>query len=573
VLFIFDCSASMQAPGRFEVAQSQLAQVLEELARQAGEALQVGLTVYGRRTKAYGRETDPDLFYRFRSPPDGTPLLTAAGENRRRQMGSEAFFRQFPHPDRDVEELLPVAGGRAETAQQRLQALRKEECQGCTPLYHAMTRALEAGFSLPESDPAIRQIVVVSDGVNMPYDSDDSGIREVGLTVNQRDLDGLRSALSARRGRYRVSLVLFGGQLTAVEQSQRRALDALQRDFPDAFEVHYAPDAREIARSLREAFPKAQIELVAGRSPSSGQPLALNTPQAVAGWPTDGWPRRELERRWVRLRPPGELRTIEAELELRGGERVVLQWAHQAREGRLALVDDEQIARSSAPLVPPSSLAAPRNLILDALDPIRSVGQIERLAFRLRDRDAWDKFTPRPWAIWTEITPLAPATTASQVCFDVLWKDNINFPRFEIPSPALMRGSRVRAQVWLRETPPPPTAQLVLPKGVTAQTPSRPTPGWRVVQTDGDDGSRTVTVTWRPTEPKGTPAELAQYAVWAWPPADRVRRRLAQDGSLAIHEFVYTRPATVGSDVTLSWVSGEEFRRGAYAATWELTIE
>nr|WP_273390173.1 hypothetical protein [Thermomonas hydrothermalis] len=83
VLFIFDCSASMQAPGRFEVAQSQLAQMLGELAREAGEGLQVGLSVYGRRTKAYGRETDPDLFYRFRSPPDGTPLLTPAGESRR----------------------------------------------------------------------------------------------------------------------------------------------------------------------------------------------------------------------------------------------------------------------------------------------------------------------------------------------------------------------------------------------------------------------------------------------------------------------------------------------------------
>lgn len=575
VLFIFDCSASMQAPGRFEVAQSQLAQVLGELARDAGEGLQVGLSVYGRRTKAYGRETDPDLFYRFRSPPDGTPLLTPAGESRRRQMGSDAFFRQFPHPDRDVEELVPVAGGRAEVAQQRLQALRKEECQGCTPLYFAITRALEAGFSLPESDPAVRQIVVVSDGVNMPYDSDDSGIREVGLAVNQRDLEGLRSALSQRRGRYRVSVVLFGGPLTAVEQSQRRALDTLQRDFPDAFELHYAPDVREIARAIRDAFPKSRLELLTSPTQPSGQPLTWNTPQAVAGWPSDGLPRRELERRWVRLRTAGETRRVETELALRGGERVVLQWSSQSRDGRLTLVDDEQIARGGAPLVPPQGLAAPRNLIIEALDPLRSVGQIERLAFRLRDQDSFEKFTPRPWAIWSEITPLEARTPPppGQVCFDVLWRDNINFPRFEIPTLTPRGTSRVRAQVWVRETPPPPAAQLVLSRGQSAQTPTRPTPGWRVTQAETDDAGRIVTVTWRPAEPKTSPIELAAYAVWVWPPADRVHRRFAQDGTVAIHEFHFISPSSVGSDVTLSWVSADEFRRGAYTATWEFPVD
>jgi hypothetical protein len=575
VLFIFDCSASMQAPGRFEVAQTQLAQVLDELEREAGDGLQVGLTVYGRRTKAYGRETDPDLFYRFRSPPDGTPLLTSAGESRRRQMGSDAFFRQFPHPDRDVEELVPVAGGRASAAQNHLRALRKEECQGCTPLYYAITRALEAGFSLPESDPAIRQIVVVSDGVNMPYDSDDSGIREVGLSVNQRDLEGLRAALSQRRGRYRVSVVLFGGQLTAVEQSQRRALDALQRDFPDAFELHYAPDVREIAHAIRQAFPKSRLELLTSPTQASGQPLTWNTPQAVAGWPADGLPRRELQRCWVRLRTAGEQRTVQTELELRGGERVVLQWSSPSRDSRLVFADDEQIARGGAPLVPPPSLATPRNMLIEALDPIRSLGQVERLSFRLRDQDASEKFTPRPWAIWTEVTPLGPRpfTPPSQVCFDVLWKDNINFPRFEVPIPPWKGISRVRAQVWLRETPPPPTAQLVLSRGQSAQTPAQPTPGWRVTQSDTDNGGRTVTVTWRPAQPKSTPAELAEYAVWVWPAASRVRRRFAQDGTIAIHEFSFDNPSFVGSDIAVSWVSAEEFRRGAYTATWEFSLD
>lgn len=575
VLFIFDCSASMQAPGRFEVAQNQLAQVLEELGREAGEGLQVGLTVYGRRTKAYGRETDPDLLYRFRSPPDGTPLLTSAGETRRRQMGSDAFFRQFPHPDRDVEELLPVVGGRAEAALSRLRALRKEECLGCTPLYYAITRALEGGFSLPKSDPAICQIVVVSDGVNMPYDSDDSGIREVGLTVNQRDLEGLRSALTQRRGRYRVSVVLFGGQLTAVEQSQRRALDTLQRDFPDAFELHYVPDVRELVRAIRQAFPKSRLELLTSPTSASGQPLSWNTPQAVAGWPTDGLPRRELERRWVRLRTAGEQRTLEAELELRGGERVVLQWSSQSRDARLVFVDDEQIARGQAPLQPPPSHATPRNLLLEALDPLRSVGQIERLAFRLRDRDASEKFTPRPWAIWTEIAPLGPRSLPppSQVCFDVLWKENVNFPRFEVPVPPWKGASRVRAQVWLRENPPLPTSQIVLARGQSAQSPSKPTPGWRVAQTETDDGGRKVTVAWRPPERKSNVAQLAEYAVWVWPPADRVRRRFAQDATMAIHEFSFTNPSFVGSDITVSWVSAEEFRRGAYTAILEFPVD
>lgn len=575
VLFIFDCSASMQAPGRFEVAQDQLAQVLGELAREGGEALQVGLMVYGRRTKAYGRETDPDLLYRFRSPPEGTPLLTPAGENRRRQLGNEAFFRQFPHPDRDVEELLPVAGGRAEAAQARLLALRKEECQGCTPLYYAITRALEAGFSLPESDPTLRQIVVVSDGVNMPYDSDDSGIREVGLTVNQRDLESLRAALAQRRGRFHVNVVLFGGQLTVVEQSQRRALEALQRDFPDAFEVHYAPDAREIARSLREAFPKSRLELLASRTQSSGQPLAFNTLQPVAGWPTDGLPRRELERRWVRLRTAGDQRTVEAELELRGGERVVLQWQPQSRDARLLFVDDEQLARGSAPASAPSGLADPRDLLVEALDPIRSVGRIERLAFRLRHRQASERFTPRPWAFWVELTPrgAAPTTPPRQAAVDVLWRENINFPRFEIPVKAWSGVSRVQAQVWFRDSLPPPEALLVVARGQAGQTPVRPTPGWRVDQALAEDGSRTISVTWRPPQAKSDPLALLEYVVWPWPPADRVRRRLAQDGSLAIHEFSYTQPSTVAADISLSWVSAEQFRRGAYSANLDFSVE
>src|SRR6185369_13054436 len=124
-------------------------------------------------------------------------------------------------------------------------------------------------------------------GVNMPYDSNDGVIRPTGLRVNNADREALEAALSNHAQDTQVSVVLFGAPpQKPTERAQLDALQAISGAHPN-FRLFPVPNAADITRTIRNAFPKASIELRAAE-PSTVQPMKFNQPISVRDWPGDG---------------------------------------------------------------------------------------------------------------------------------------------------------------------------------------------------------------------------------------------------------------------------------------------
>ena len=85
-------------------------------------------------------------------------------------------------------------------------------------------------------------------------------------------------------------------------------------------------------------------------------------------WGSDQLLRPQAQRRLVRLMIPGSERPLERELDLLGGERVVLQF--NSRDAQLSFVGDGLRQRGYGKAQPPNRDSAP--LLVDALDPVRT---------------------------------------------------------------------------------------------------------------------------------------------------------------------------------------------------------
>jgi hypothetical protein len=280
-----------------------------------------------------------------------------------------------------------------------------------------------------------------------------------------------------------------------------------------------------------------------------------------------------LDRRNVRLTPPGEKRYLETGLELLGGERVVLNY--DSRLGRLAYENDRLTTRNTGRA---QSLRAAdnRKLLLDALDPERVGPTINRFHFRVRDEDFENRFTPRPRYVWLELTPRSAAGDASdQVfpCIDASFVRNTNLPIVQMPVDGWPESPKARVQSWFRYTDPVATHQAIVPRGQAGQTLAVGSDKWRVEQTGGEPGiARKITVIWEPREPAGSAQGLFDRAVWASPQPDTTRRHYSVDGSAAIHEFIYSRADAANEDVRLRIVSRTDFQQGAYFAEFDFDL-
>jgi len=150
IVFIFDYSASMNepAPGnkkRIDYARQAMLDVLGDLA-QPGR-YDVGLWLYGHRV---GKRTGTGERH-WRVPAEVQASLE----------------RQGIWPNNDVEEVIAPRRLNAQSYGAFEAALSPQLGWGVTPLYQAMTQAMEKGFPSPEEvGNRPRWLVVVTDGVN-----------------------------------------------------------------------------------------------------------------------------------------------------------------------------------------------------------------------------------------------------------------------------------------------------------------------------------------------------------------------------------------------------------------------
>jgi hypothetical protein len=132
----------------------------------------------------------------------------------------------FPHPDRDIEVMLsPKAGWEAEI-DAKLRSLAVERCFGVTPLYASITKALEEVNAV--KGVGSRQVIVLSDGVNIPNACDLSRdvLLQKGKEQNAADLDEL-TKLNGKSSKVNVRVVLFGGVKPGLEARQLADLIAV----------------------------------------------------------------------------------------------------------------------------------------------------------------------------------------------------------------------------------------------------------------------------------------------------------------------------------------------------------
>jgi hypothetical protein len=570
VMIVFDCSASMQADSRFPPAKREVIDLLKELDQDARGSLRVGLMAYGRQTPA---DAFSKKYYELKMRYDAPNNLTPHGrEQKSNWRGTVPFEVAFPHPDRDVKVYAPLAAPLQ--AIQQLNEFQIEQCRGCTPLYYSIQTALDQGFSdLPRNTAGVRQIVVISDGVNMPYETYNGAIgTTVGLGVNNQDRASLDSSLARHSEDTQVLVVLFGvTEQTETEKEQLKALQNMAKTHRN-FQVSLVPNANGIKKAIYDALPKATIELRRPDSPASTQQMAFNQPLSIRDWPADGLLRREPLRETVHLKLPGESRTIDHELELLGGERVVLQY--DPSEGQAFFIPDEQAQtfRKSNKVQPPRPTDT-RRLQFDALDPERIGLTVSKFNFRLREEEDALRFAPRPKYIWVEMKPVLLGGETTQQSFpfiDTAWKENVNLPWLQMAVEKWPDCPAAKAKAWFRYTDPLALAQAKISPDRASQVLTAGPMKWQIDQTGGDAGSpRKITATWEPTDGQPELQKLLDQAVWLTPPPDLTRRQYALDGSTAIHEFTYNRADVSSVDIRV--VSKANFEQGAYST--ELTFD
>jgi hypothetical protein len=559
IMFVFDCSASMQGPN-FKAAKSEFQGALDELWRRAGSALHCGLIAYGRQTNAGAAEYHGDSRREDLRPlsPNGQPL-------------DPLFVKAHPHPDGDVSTLVPINDGTANNVLAALNGMRSEDCRGVTPLYYSIRYAIDNVRRNAPGD-GVRQIVVISDGVNMPYNcfkragSDDYEVGATGKTVIRDDYAQLEKALQASQDDVHVTIQLFGTRGTDFERGQYKDLKTLDSRHPNLEVIDVR--AGGITQSILDSLPKTRIELSSAPAESTGQTLTFNQPQEVKDWGSDGLLRREPEHRLVRLTPPGAGRAEEKELGLVGGERVVVEY--DARDEKLRFRGDGLVHRAWGDAKPSGSSDAGRKLLFDALDPERSGSIIQNFHFRIRDEQAEQRFTPRPSHVWLEISPRLSNSAADVVfpCIDAIWVENVNLPHLQAAVKRWPECSQAHVRAWFRYSQPQ-GAETVLRRGDGGMTLDVGAEKWRIEQDAGTE--RRLTVSWEPRHAEPGLEKLLGSAVWLSPAPETTHRLYAPDGSMARHEFTYSR-GNVSNDVRVQIVSRAQFQQGAYAAEFEFDI-
>ena len=387
----------------------------------------------------------------------------------------------------------------------------------------------------------------------MPYETYKGSIgTKAGIVTNNADLEALKSAVQRHVNDTQVSVVLFGGiGQNPVEQSQLSALTQIANVNAN-FRVFPVPNAAQIEQTILSTFPKAALELRGPETSGLTQPMTFNQPVTVRDWPTDGALRREPVRQIVRVTPPGEIKPMDRELELIGGERVILQY--EPREGQSLFIGDNLDRRKTA-VVKSQRLNDPRRLLLDALDPERVALTVSKFNFRLRDEDEQHRFAPRPRYVWLEVTPILASGEAADrtfPCIDISLKEYNNLPWLEMPVKNWPECPTARVKAWLRHAEPLASATATISRDRASQSLQSGTEKWRIEQTAGDGGTpRKITAIWEPTDGQPSLQKLLDRAVWLTPPPDAIRRQYAVDGSAAIHEFIYNRPDTNNVEIRI----------------------
>ena len=553
LMFIFDCSASMQqltpSGSRLDVARNALMgrePVEGVLERLAGTGLyQIGLRIYGHRVGWNPRNTEE-----VRRREDEILKLFPKAVNR------DAYLAELQkvRPGDDVDRVLPITDFTKRELDEVGRLLYKLKPWGITPLYLSIVRAVEQDFE-PGSDATQRRIVVLTDGKDEQRQDRDLA------PALYKDQKGVLDAFEQHRRQRRndpIQLDVVGFQLSEARELEEIAKQTGGGFFP-------ASDPQQLIQQLERSLGLSNFEVV----PLSGSPIG---PGDFGKWlaivPSPRKPTAHLVR-LLSTRSP-----VEASVVLEGGEALEMQLSNDDR--RLEHRRYNQDLRDSVErLRDPDPRHEGREFLIATHQPPTRSGNEVRFPISVQSQDE-TQFTPRPVEAWVEIRPvLTDGTTMPQTYtfFDRYFEPERPVPvlMYEVPHwPA--EATQAEIDLWCKFYPTEPNREVTL--GEVANRSDLPenrrsipdAPGvtfdvqTRSIGTPGEERTQVI-VSVRHAQAAGS---LDGIKVELDPPPQRVLHRYFNNKQLARHYFEFdgVSPNTV-RDYRLRLTTAQRLKQGA----------
>ncbi len=564
IVFIFDYSASMNEPAprnktRIDYARQAMLDVLAELA-QPGR-YDVGLWLYGHRVGKRAGTGDRH----WRVPGDVQARLE----------------RQGIWPNNDVEQVVTPRRLNAQSYAVFEEALAQKQGWGLTPLYQAMTQALETGFPTPqEAGSRPRWLVVVTDGVN-----------EVDKLQGQPDLmrnytlADVEAALVRDAQRYqqpvRLCVVFCAPKPGDAEKAnQYDQLKRLASNSEQGRQFVERPEADQIIGALRDTLGLREF-VVIEESAASGErkrgpaPLggAINVPPPFA---SDKRYRVELEN--MPLVAPAPIMLLGGEAIRLYAERQGASWTLRHRRypaaGEDVVLLPAEREHVGNPWARPQEPLQPQAFYV-AVHDVKRAGDGRRFRVSVQNDDG-SRFSPRPVQVLALLKPIVrdnrddPIGTFFFCDLDVEPGQPVPILNFHAANwPAGVR--RASLDLWFRMAQAQPTRELSVGElerdGSTlagdggqeliykAQIKEEPTGGFAVIVQERQP--QAANGEWYPV--------LIELAGGDLSPPAAVVRRYYPDSRSAQHRFIFPDVAAADElrERRLRLTTLADFRRGA----------
>lgn len=503
VMFIFDCSNSMAQrmvnevgkPKRMDLARDTLNTIVSKL---PDKQYRVGLMLYGHRS-GYDANNKPLL---RRGAPEGL------------------------HPNADVETVLRMSKPLNNEVRDEIgQLLAPLEPTGQTPLYYALTVALNE-FDNPQSASTVKQIIVITDGVNRQ----ESVGGPVEVRKGRKDVEDLIK----NRPRFqdiRIDLIGFDMDAERLKYPEEVTdLEAIAKRTGG--ELHNARDPSSLLKALEKSLGLVQYSVARQGKPAPEKRNDLGRTWTVEDW--EGQPGK------YAVKLIGLERSATADVTLEGGES--LELFYNGKENRL---EHRRYA--------PPWLRERRENIQDPAHPERSyfVGAHlpkrdgKAVWFSMSVQNGVEKsFSPRPKHIWAEITPVytrPPEKVPVYHFYDLDFEPDRPVPVLQFRVPVWPKEARqAKVQLWFKmDDDAPPNWSSPVDKVEKKTFPVSGIAGLELeVQSQkGTDVSDPYVV--NVTESDQDPLAMFGTRLEMTPPPDRIVHRYIPEAKRVRHIFIY----------------------------------
>ncbi|MBI2479455.1 MAG: VWA domain-containing protein [Planctomycetia bacterium] len=429
IMFIVDCSLSMNEQGRMKRAIDALSRVLDDLGSQPNYA--IGLRAYGRKA-GFLPPTDGQSDYQKDS--DGNYLVRRLGQDGEFDTVSAANPAGL-HPDLDADDLIePMAlrKSQADTIRQHTKDLRPN---GVTPLYLTLKNSLVKDFvgrNAARDVGNTKHIVLITDG-----DDFFSGRAALGQTPTRTLAADVLAAWEQSGSDVQIHIIFMDppAKVAAELKAIPPKTGGIYKD---------ANEAAALVQGIREAIGLVEFSVArSGSSTSVTQKYRLGDTAIV----------KELHRdHEVRIHGAPGTQSPTRQIYLDGGEAIELVYEHPLnRIPRLAFpIEDPLAAYSNTPIRAGLTRDRDRHdFIIRAHRPEVKGTDVDFFVTvqdvnGTSERDnRTEHFTPPVQQVWCEITPVVGTTAFADQRYYFFDVENVP----DQPIPKL----HFRAKDWPRE--------------------------------------------------------------------------------------------------------------------------